>query len=65
MHITRFRKLMDEEEPVGMKMDFYCQEFLRELNTIASKTRMKEISHLVVEAKNTVNRIREQVQNVL
>ena len=65
MHITRFRELMDEEEPVGMKMDFYCQEFLRELNTIASKTRLKEITHLVVEAKNTVNRIREQVQNVL
>ncbi|MCD6253989.1 MAG: DUF1732 domain-containing protein [Thermotogae bacterium] len=64
-HIERARELATLEEPVGTRLDFLCQEMLRELNTIASKTVLNDISHTVVESKWTVSQLREQVQNVL
>jgi len=64
-HIERARELANLEEPVGTRLDFLCQEMLRELNTIASKTVLNDISHTVVESKWVVSQLREQVQNVL
>ncbi|HCZ07122.1 MAG: hypothetical protein PWP37_46 [Thermotogota bacterium] len=64
-HIKRSEELLMLEEPVGNRLDFLCQEMLRELNTIASKSVLKEISHNVVESKWLVTQLREQVQNVL
>jgi uncharacterized protein (TIGR00255 family) len=45
-------------------MDFLLQEMNREANTIGSKSSSAEIAHLVVEAKEEIERLREQVQNV-
>ncbi len=45
-------------------MDFLCQEINRELNTTGSKSTSIEITRAVLEGKNILERIREQVQNV-
>ncbi len=63
-HIDLFRRFMTSEDPVGRRMDFLCQELQRELNTIASKANDTEISHVVVDMKGELEKIREQVQNI-
>ncbi len=63
-HISQFISTMDENNTVGRKMDFICQEMGREANTIASKAADVNITKLAVSLKNEVERIREQVQNV-
>jgi uncharacterized protein (TIGR00255 family) len=49
---------------VGRRLDFLLQEFLREVNTLASKISNAEIAHLGVEMKNEIEKLREQVQNI-
>ena len=49
----------------GKRMGFLLQEFLREINTIGSKTDNVKTSHLVVSIKTEIEKIREQVQNIL
>ena len=48
----------------GRRIDFLCQEFLREANTVASKCADATTAHLVVELKAEIERLREQAQNV-
>ncbi|NCN42066.1 YicC family protein [bacterium] len=63
-HIKAVRKLMASSGPCGRKMDFFSQEFLREMNTVGSKSGSTEITGLVVEGKSTIESFREQVQNI-
>lgn len=63
-HISQFRDFLDSDEPVGRRLDFLLQEFLREVNTLASKISNAEIAHLGVEMKNEIEKLREQVQNI-
>ncbi len=63
-HVAQFRSFLSDGEPAGRKLNFLLQEFNREFNTIGSKATRSDISHLVVEAKSEVEKIREQVQNV-
>ena len=63
-HCTQFKDMLAADEPVGRKMDFLCQEILREINTIGSKSNDFELANLVVSAKAELEKIREQVQNV-
>jgi uncharacterized protein (TIGR00255 family) len=49
---------------VGRRLDFLVQEIGRELNTIGSKSTLAEITSAIVEAKATLEKVREQVQNV-
>jgi uncharacterized protein (TIGR00255 family) len=63
-HINQFRHFLALNEPVGRRLDFLLQEFLREINTTASKISDASIAHLTVELKNEVEKIREQVQNL-
>lgn len=63
-HIEQFHHFLEKQEPVGRRLDFLLQEFLREINTIASKISDAGIAHLSVELKNEVEKIREQVQNL-
>ncbi|TVP77546.1 MAG: YicC family protein [Puniceicoccaceae bacterium] len=63
-HFEQFIQFLDAAEPTGRKMDFLCQEIHRELNTTGSKSNDIEITRHVIEAKNTLERIREQVQNI-
>lgn len=61
-HFSQFENCLSEEE-CGRKLDFICQEILREFNTIGSKANNAAVTRCVVEAKNEQERLREQVQN--
>ncbi|HDQ13193.1 MAG TPA: DUF1732 domain-containing protein, partial [Sediminispirochaeta sp.] len=63
-HIEQFRRYMGEKTGVGKKLDFICQELNREINTIGSKSNIVEINQAVVEAKDALEKIREQLRNV-
>ncbi|MBI5048357.1 MAG: YicC family protein [Deltaproteobacteria bacterium] len=63
-HLVQFKNILKLDEPVGRKMDFMCQEVLREINTVGSKANDFELANLVVSAKAELEKIREQVQNV-
>lgn len=63
-HLRQFMSFMELQEPVGRRLDFLLQEFLREINTLASKINDTEVTHKTVELKNEVEKIREQVQNL-
>ena len=63
-HIGQFENFLGQSEAVGRRLDFLLQEFLREINTIASKIANAEIAHLGVELKNELEKMREQVQNL-
>lgn len=63
-HISQFLNLLDENTPVGKKLDFLIQEMNRETNTIGSKANNLEITNLVVDIKTEIENIREQVQNI-
>ena len=63
-HIAQFRAVLASDEPVGRRLDFLLQEFLREVNTLSSKIANADIAHLGVEMKNEIEKLREQVQNI-
>lgn len=63
-HIKQFRDTIDSDESVGRKLNFLLQEFNREFNTMGSKAQSANISHMIVEVKSELEKIREQLQNV-
>ncbi len=64
-HLVQFRELLSSKAAVvGRKMDFLVQEIGREINTIGSKSMEAKISHLVVEMKSELEKMREQIQNI-
>jgi len=56
--------LIAAREPMGKKLDFLLQEIQRELNTVSSKAPELAVVRLVLAGKETVEKIREQAQNV-
>jgi uncharacterized protein (TIGR00255 family) len=64
-HIKQFYRVMENEFPCGKKLDFLCQELNREFNTIGSKSQQIEVINCVIAAKTEVDKIREQVQNII
>ena len=63
-HTKFFRDALENGESVGRKLNFLIQEMHREINTIGSKASHSGISHHVVQLKETLEIIREQVQNI-
>lgn len=63
-HVRQFKIFLEQEDPVGRRLDFLIQEMNREINTIGSKGNSIHISRLVVEIKSELEKIREQVQNI-
>ena len=63
-HSNQFLNSLNENEPVGRKLDFILQEMNREINTIGSKSEDLIISNCVVNIKSELEKTREQVQNV-
>jgi len=65
-HLDQARLLVDEgaDDGIGRRLDFMCQEMLRETNTIGSKVQAVELTRRVVDVKAELERLREQVQNV-
>ncbi len=64
-HIAQFKKYLAMSGTVGKRLDFLVQELFREVNTMAAKSSDSEISHLVVEIKAELEKMREQIQNVV
>ena len=66
-HIIQFLSEINDRSPdrKGKKLEFIVQEMLREINTIGSKANLLEITRSVVEVKNELEKIREQIQNVV
>jgi uncharacterized protein (TIGR00255 family) len=62
-HLAAFHTMAQQPGP-AKKLDFLCQEMNREVNTIGSKNVLVEVAHSVVEMKDALENIREQLRNV-
>ncbi|MDX9826569.1 MAG: YicC/YloC family endoribonuclease, partial [Spirochaetia bacterium] len=62
-HIQAFKTIRGEEAP-SKRLDFLCQEMNRETNTIGSKNMLIPVAHAVVEMKDALENIREQLRNI-
>ncbi|MDD8022166.1 MAG: YicC family protein [Paracoccaceae bacterium] len=63
-HITAARTLLADPAPVGRKFDFLTQEFVREANTLCSKSGSERLTAIGLDLKHVIDQIREQIQNV-
>jgi uncharacterized protein (TIGR00255 family) len=63
-HLEEFRLETERNPSPGKKLDFLCQEINREINTVGSKTPILEVSRAVVDMKDALENIREQLRNV-
>lgn len=63
-HIEAFRREIAAAGPCGKKLDFLCQELNREINTIGSKSFILEVNRLVVQIKDGIEKMREQLRNI-
>lgn len=64
-HLRQFTHFLTSTEPVGKKLNFLIQEMNREITTMGTKAESAPISHLVVDLKDELEKIREQIQNIL
>tara|TARA_A100001011_G_C14254109_1_gene819267 strand:+ start:289 stop:1152 length:864 start_codon:yes stop_codon:yes gene_type:complete len=64
-HLNLFNEFLEDDLDSGKKMNFLHQEMLREVNTIGSKTDNIRISHTIIKIKEELEKIKEQVQNIL
>ena len=65
IHIGSFLKYLELNDPVGKRLGFLAQEINREINTIGSKSPLPKITSKIVEIKNEIEKIKEQLQNIL
>jgi len=63
-HLEQLEETLQQDGPVGRKLEFICQELNREMNTIGAKSTSSRIGRAVVEAKSDLEKIRELAQNV-
>ncbi len=63
-HVAAARELLAGGGPVGRKLDFLCQEFNREANTLCSKSADVELTRIGLDLKAVIEQFREQVQNI-
>ncbi len=64
-HIDSFLTYVDSYDVLGKRLTFLIQELFRESNTIASKSEVVEINKIVIDIKTELEKIKEQVQNIL
>ena len=64
-HMELFRSYINDDDNTGKQLGFLLQEMGREVNTIGAKTDHIDISHAAVRIKNELEKIREQVHNIL
>lgn len=63
-HCDAARQLLSSAAAIGRQLDFLCQEFNREANTLCSKSSDVELTRLGLDLKGTIDQLREQVQNI-
>ena len=64
-NILIFEDALHSNEPVGKKLGFICQEIGREINTIGSKANDANLQKLVIEMKDSLGKIKENILNIL
>lgn len=64
-HLDYFKEVLQNEFPNGKKLGFIAQEMGREINTIGSKANHAELQKIVVQMKDELEKIKEQLLNVL
>ncbi|HYG67041.1 MAG TPA: DUF1732 domain-containing protein, partial [Anaeromyxobacteraceae bacterium] len=64
-HLAQFREALGADEEVGRRLNFLSQELNREINTIASKANDAETAQRAIRMKEELEKVREQVQNVV
>jgi uncharacterized protein (TIGR00255 family) len=64
-HCNYFLETIELAEPVGKKLGFIAQEIGREVNTLGSKANHTEMQKLVIQMKDALERIKEQLLNIL
>lgn len=63
-HFEEFSATLNHKGEIGKKLDFICQEILREINTIGSKSIDTSITYAVISLKSELEKIKEQIQNI-
>lgn len=63
-HLTEVQRTLEQNEPVGRRLDFLMQELHREANTLGSKSADKEMTQISIELKVLIEQMREQIQNI-
>jgi uncharacterized protein (TIGR00255 family) len=63
-HGEAARTLLSGEGPAGRRLDFLCQEFNREANTLCAKSSDVTLTRIGLDLKATIDQLREQVQNI-
>ena len=63
-HVAAVRGLLDQGGAIGRRLDFLCQEFNREANTLCSKADALTLTNLGIELKAAIEQLREQAQNI-
>lgn len=63
-HTGKFRETMRKTGSIGKELDFLVQEMNREAGTISAKAKDAEVSHLTIELRSELEKIREQIQNI-
>jgi uncharacterized protein (TIGR00255 family) len=63
-HVGAARDLLNADGVIGRKLDFLCQEFNREANTLCSKSGDVELTRVGLDMKAIIEQFREQVQNI-
>lgn len=63
-HVVQLKEILEEEGPIGRKLDFLLQEMNREVNTMGSKGNEITIVDTVVQLKVELEKVREQIQNI-
>lgn len=63
-HVTAAKALLSQTGPIGRKFDFLMQEFMREANTLCSKSQSLALTRIGLDLKTVIDQMREQVQNV-
>ena len=65
VHYVLFFSYVKSHDILGKRLTFLIQELFRESNTIASKSEVVEINKIVIDIKSELEKIKEQVQNIL
>lgn len=63
-HVEAVRNILNEGKSTGKKLDFIIQEMNREINTVGSKSNDIRMTSIVIDVKNEIEKIREQIQNI-
>ena len=63
-HVVEAKKLLSSDKPVGRRLDFLCQEFNREANTLCAKSGDTKLTKIGLDIKTLIDQFREQVQNI-